>query len=207
MMHHDRREWKTHQSPRTIHQRFASITRTRLNYMHHHGILRAIIENRIYQRPDGAKLPTTSWLKRHDSKNRAQYTIPRVIAHTNHHSLSNRVGLKYWTRYCDDYRATAYWTQLHTILYHTPILSHNPAFNNRISDTIPTISSRTIPYRKFQIAINSINNSSCYALKLRQQSTLSKGQTNLLKNHRPLPNIYFRIKCWKCWTPLKPMNK
>ena len=102
---------------------------------------------------------------------------------------------------------TAYWTQLHTILHHTPILSHNLAFNNRISDTIPTISSRTIRCCKFQIAINSINDSSCYALKLRQQSTLSKAQTNLLKNHLPLPNIYFRIKCWKCWTPLKPMNK
>ena len=45
MMHHDRREWKTHQSPRTIHQRIASITRTRLNHMHRHGILRAITEN------------------------------------------------------------------------------------------------------------------------------------------------------------------
>ena len=179
--------------------------------MHRHGILRAITENWIYQRPDGAKLPTTSWLKRHDSKNRAQYTIPRVIAHTNHHLLSNHTSLnKYRTRYCDDCRVTPYWTQLHTILHHTLILSHNLAFNNRISDTIPTISSRTIRCCKFQIAINSINDLSCYAaLKLRQQSTLSKAapQMNLSENHRPLPNIYFGIKCRKCWTPLKPMNK
>ena len=72
------------------------------------------------------------------SKNRAQYTIPRVIiAHTNHHLFSNR-NLKCLTHF-DDCRATGYWTQLHTaVLYHSPILSNpHPAFNNdRVSDTI-----------------------------------------------------------------------
>ena len=67
--------------------------------------------------------------------------------------------------------------------------------NKRYCDTNPTISLR---------AIHCSNDLSCYALKLRQQSTLSKAQTNLSENHRPLPTIYFRIKCW---TPLKPTNK
>ena len=79
--------------------------------------------------------------------------------------------------------------------------------NKGYCNTNPTISLRAIRCCKFQIAINSINNSSCYALKLRQQSTLLKAQRNLSENHRPLRNIYFKIKCRKCWTPLKPMNK
>ena len=61
--------------------------------------------------------------------------------------------------------------------------------NKRYCDTNPTISLR---------AIHCSNDLSCYALKLRQQSTLLKALTNLSENHQPLPNI--RIKCW---TPFK----
>ena len=79
--------------------------------------------------------------------------------------------------------------------------------NKTYYDTIQTILSlRAICCFKFQIAaINSINDSTCYALKLRQQSILLKVQTNLSEHHQPLPTMYFRIKCWTA--PLKPTNQ
>ena len=105
--------------------------------------------NQKWKRPEGSSIPPIMfWFHRHASKNGAQYTIPSVSTHTNHHLLSH-CSLKDLT-HCDECRATAYWTQLQTVLHNSPILSNNSAFNNRIfsdsdtndkvSDTIPTTS-------------------------------------------------------------------